>query len=125
MKWLRSMFAVSAILVWLILEPIQVPESYALDDDVIGEVEDVLTLAAQDGFQRHGRQDSIQRDVHDLTFLLELSLRAAEESRHSEKRDYAQQALALLQRGARLGHFDLGKAEPVLTLIRHLSDQAG
>ena len=53
-------------------------------------------------------------------FLLEQSLKAKERSNKAEQKEYAQEALNLLQRSAGLGYFDLGKAEPVLAFIRRL-----
>jgi hypothetical protein len=126
-KWLKKVISVSTILVWLLSGPTQAAgDSNASDSDVIGQVEHVLTQVAKEGPHWHARKHSIQREVHDVTFLLERSWRAAEQSKHTERRDYAQQALIVLQRGAKLGHFDLTKTEPVLTLIRQLlSNQAG
>jgi hypothetical protein len=52
--------------------------------------------------------------------------KAAEHSRHAERKDYAEQALLILQRAAARGYVDPTKTEPVLALIRGLlSNQAG
>src|SRR5262245_60900202 len=94
--------------------------------DVILQVEDMLHQAAKASPQWDSRQDSIRRDVHDITFWLEQAWKAAEHSKPSERKDYAEQALLLLQRATARGYFDRAKTEPVLALIRGLlSDQAG
>ncbi len=95
-------------------------ESYALGYDVIGRAERVLKQAAVDSPKWHSKQDSIQRDVHDVTFLLEQAWRAAEKSNDAAKKEYAHQALTVLQRAVMRGHFDPDKIEPVLALIRQL-----
>jgi hypothetical protein len=94
--------------------------------DVILEVEDMLNQAAKASPQWQIRQDSIRRDVHDITFSIEQAWKAAEHSNHAERKDYAEQALLILQRATAKGYFDLVKTKPVLALIRGLlSDQAG
>ena len=94
--------------------------------DVILEVEDTLHQAAKASPQWHTHHDSIQRDVHDITFSLEQAWKAAEHSRHAERKDYAEQALLTLQRATDRGYFDRLKTEPVLAFIRGLlTDQAG
>ena len=94
--------------------------------DVIIQAEDMLHEAAKASPQWHTKQDSIRRDVHDITFSLEQAWKAAEYSRHRERKDYAEQALLILQRGTERGHFDRVKSEPVRAFIRGLlSEQAG
>jgi hypothetical protein len=95
-------------------------ESYALGYEEIGQAEQVLKQAATNSPNRHSKQDSIQRDIHDITFLLEQAWRAAEKSNVAAREGYAHQALSLLQRAVRRGHFDPEKIEPVLSLIRQL-----
>lgn len=95
-------------------------ESYALGYDVIGQTEQVLKRAAAESAQWHRRQDAIQRDVYDITFLLEQALRASEKLNDAARKDYVEQALTLLQRAVRRGHFDPNHIEPVLKLIRQL-----
>ena len=68
--------------------------------------------------------DSIERDVHDIAFLLEQSLLAAEKPNHVEKMYSAEQALNLLERATTVGHFELAKTEPIRKK-QLLSDQAG
>lgn len=109
------------VVVLLLARPVQAAvESYALGYDVIGQAEKILKQAAVNSPQWHSKQDSIQRDVYDITFLLEQAWRAAEKSNDAAMKDYAQQALTLLQRAVTRGHFDPEKIEPVLTLIRQL-----
>lgn len=93
-------------------------ESYAGGYDAISQVEKVLKQAAATSPQWHRKQESIQRDIHDLTFLLERAWRAAEQANDTAMKDYAHQALALLQRAVRGGHFNPAQIEPVLALIR-------
>ena len=108
----------------LILSLQTASESYALSYDAIIQAENQLELAALDAPQRD-RQDSIQRDIHDIIFLLSQSWKAAEKSNDVARKDYAQQALTLLQRSAAQGYFDLAKAKAVLTLIDQLLSTKG
>ena len=86
----------------------------------------MLKRAAKESPQRNSQADSVERDVHDITFLLDQSWKAAEKSDDAARKDYAHQALALLQRSVTRGNFERTKVEPVLTLIRQLlSDQIG
>ncbi len=94
-------------------------ESYALSYGAIVQAEEHLERAALDSPQRN-KQDTIQRDVHDIMFLLDQSWKASEKSDDVARKEYAQQALKLLERSAARGYFDLAKAEPVLTLIQQL-----
>ena len=66
-------------------------DSYALGYDVIGQTEQVLKRAAAESPQWHRRQDAIQRDVYDITFLLEQALRASEKLNDAARKDYAEQ----------------------------------
>ncbi len=95
-------------------------EPYALGVEAIGQVEKVLEQAAANSQKWDTRRDSIQRDVYDITFMLEQAWRAAEKFNDTAMKDYAQQALTLLQRAVTQGHFDPDKIEPVFTLIRQL-----
>jgi hypothetical protein len=100
--------------------------SHATEEDVVGHAEQALKRAAIDSPHWHARRDAIERDIHDITLFLDHSMEAAEKSDHAARKDFAQQALTLLERSANLGHIDLAKAEPVLMLIRRLlSDRAG
>ena len=94
--------------------------------DVIIQVEDILHQAAKSSPHWDSRQDAIRRDVHDITFSLEQAWKAAEHSRHAETKDYAEQALLILQRGTARGYFNRTKTEPVRTFINGLlSKQTG
>jgi hypothetical protein len=119
LRKLRVLCANVLILCQLTASIVSAAESYALDYDAISQAEEHLEQAALDSPQRN-RQDTIQRDVHDIVFLLDQSWKAAEKSDHAARKDYAQQALTLLERSAARGYFDLTKAEPVLMLIRQL-----
>ena len=94
-------------------------EPYPLSYEAIVKAEEHLEQAALESPQRH-KYDTIQRDVHDIVFLLEQSWKAVEKSDDAARKDYARRALTLLERSAARGYFDLTKAEPVLVLIRHL-----
>jgi hypothetical protein len=91
-----------------------------LSYEVVSHIEQVLKRAAAESPQWHSRQDAIQRDVYDITFLLERALKASEHRNDAATQTYAEQALTLLQRAVRRGHFDPQQIEPVLTLIRQL-----
>lgn len=99
-------------------------ESSALSSDAITQAEEHLERAALDVPQRN-KQDTIQRDVQDIVFLLNQSWKAAEKSDDAGRKEYAKQALALLERSAERGYFDLGKAKPVLILIHQLLSVKG
>ena len=124
---LKGIVLVSVVIGWLLSGPMQaVGELYAIGKDAIRQAEEVLKRAAKESPQRNSQADSVERDVHDITFLLEQSWKAAEKSDDAARKDYAHQALALLQRSVTRGNFELAKVEPVLTLIRQLlSDQIG
>jgi len=109
------------VMMWLLAGSVPAAgESYALCYDMIGQAEKVLKQAAANSPKWHNRQDSIERDVYDITYLLEQAWKAAETSNDAAMKDYAQQALTLLQRAVMRGHFDADKIEPVFTLIRQL-----
>src|SRR5215212_4018163 len=64
----------------------------------IGSIEQTLKRAATESPQWHKRQDAIQRDVRDITFLLQQSLLSAKNPNydHAGKAYYAQEALTVL-----------------------------
>jgi len=95
-------------------------ESYALRYEDLGDAERVLKHAAVNSPNWHRRQEAIQRDVYDITFLLEQAWRAAEKGNETAQKDYAHQALTLLQRAVAKGHFGTNQIEPILRLIRDL-----
>lgn len=120
-RLIRDLVSAGVLVVGLLSGSVQATcEPYALGYDVIGQAEKVLEQAAANSPKWHSRQDSIQRDVYDITFLLEQAWRAAEKSNDAAMKDYAQQALTLLQRAVMRGHFDPDKIEPVFMLIRQL-----
>src|SRR5262249_42569446 len=93
---------------------------------ILSGVERALKEAATERQQPHIDRDSTERAIHDITYLIEQSWKAAEQSNHAARKDHAKQAHALLLRSMRIGHFDIVKANPVLTLIQELlSEQAG
>ena len=117
----RKVLRIGTIMVGLLAGGMQLAgTSNVIGYDVILQVEDTLHQAAKASPQWHLRQDSIRRDVHDITFSLEQAWKAAEQSRHAERKDYAEQALLILQRATARGYFDRGKTEPVLAFIRGL-----
>jgi hypothetical protein len=123
----KKVLQISAIIVGLIAGQLQIADtSNVFGYDVILQVEATLDQAAKASPQWQTQQDSIRRDVHDITFSLEQAWKAAEHSRHAERKDYAEQALLILQRATARGYFDRVKTEPVLAFIRGLlTDQAG
>ena len=125
MQALRSIIKTVSLgmaVVWLSADPaaFAAGESYESIHEVIGQTELVLKQAARESPQWHRRPDAIQRDVEDITFLLDRALKASHSLNAAARNDYAEQALRLLQRAVRRGHFDPKDIEPVLTLIRDL-----
>jgi hypothetical protein len=111
-KLLKRPLRESVFTLALLILPLQAAsESYALNYDAIIQAENQLELAALDAPQRD-RQDILQRDIHDIIFLLSQSWKAPKKSNDVAQKDYAQQALTLLQRSAAQGYFDLAKAKP-------------
>lgn len=109
------------VLMWPLAGSVQaVGEPYALGYDVISQAEKLLKQAAQNSPQWQIKQDSIQRDIHDITFLLEQAWRAAEKVNDAAMKDSAHQALSLLQQAVARGHLDPDKVEPIFILIRQL-----
>lgn len=118
---IRSFILAGSALTWLLAGSVQaVGEPYALGYDVIGQAEKVLKHAAEASPQWQIKRDSIQRDIYDITFLLEQAWRAAENVNDTAMKDSAHQALSLLQRAVAQGHFDPGTVEPIFRLIRQL-----
>jgi len=118
---IRGLLALSVLLTGLTTETAWAAgESYALGYEAISQAEKVLKRAAAESPQWHSKADSIQRDVYDITFLLEQAVKAKEKANEAAMKDAAYQALTLLQRALRKGHFDPSRVEPVLTLIRQL-----
>jgi hypothetical protein len=117
----------TVVIGWLLSGSMQaVGELYAVDKGAIGQAEEVLKRAAKESPQRNTQADFVERDIHDITFLLDQSWKAAEKSDDAARKDYAHQALALLQRSVTRGSFERTQVEPVFTLIRQLlSDQIG
>ena len=114
--------ALSLCLIFAVLPP--TVDVHANHEVIISGVERSLKEAATQ--QPHIDRDSTDRAILDITYLIEQSWKAAENSNHAARRDHAKQAHALLIRSIRIGHFDLVKANPVLTLIQELlSEQAG
>jgi hypothetical protein len=92
--------------------------TYTLGYDVIGQAEKVLKQAALHSPKWQSKQDAIQRDIYNLTLLLEQAYRAAEKANDAAMKDAAHQALPLLQQAVARDHFDAEKVEPIFTLIR-------
>lgn len=111
----------SAMLLALLACPVGAAAEFDLPGrDMLGHAEEQLALAAKDSRHWHSRREFIQRDIHDITFLLQQSLRSAAKSNHAEQQYYAKQALLLLQRGIAAGHFGARQTAPVLSLIHQL-----
>ena len=117
----KSLVFAAMITAWLLPGPAQwAGESYALGYDVIGQVEKVLKQAAVNSPKWPSQQESIQRDVYDITFLLEQAWRAAEAANDTSMKEYAHHALTVLQRAVWRGHFEPNEIEPVILMIRQL-----
>jgi len=118
---IRGLVLAGLVLMWPQATSVQaVGELYALGYDVIGQAEKVLKQAAANSPKWHSKQDSLEREIYDITFLLEQSWRAAENVNDAAMKDSAHQALSLLQRALAQGHFDPDTVEPIFTLIRQL-----
>jgi hypothetical protein len=118
---IRSLVLVGSVLMWLLAGSVQaVGEPYALGYDVMGQAEKVLKQAAANSPNWPNKRDAIEREIYDITFLLEQAWRAAEKVNDAAMKDAAHQALSLLQRALARGHFDPGTVEPIFTLIRQL-----
>jgi hypothetical protein len=125
---IHGAFDMRALIICLVLgfmlsEPGQaIGEATTSSKKAIVRIEQTLERAASESPHWHQRQESIQRDVQDIMFLLQQSLLSSENPRHDRagKRYYAQEALVLLDRATTVGNFDPAIVEPVLALIRHL-----
>ena len=110
-----------SVMVWPQATSVQaVGELYALGYDVIGQAEKVLKQAAANSPKWHSKQDSLEREIYDITLLLEHAYRAAENVNDAAMKDSAHQALSLLQQAVARGYFDPKKVEPIFLLIRQL-----
>ena len=124
MRVIKSWVLTTLCLILVVLPP--AVDVHAYREDFISGVERTLKEAATERQQSHIDRDSTDRAIHDITYLIEQSWKAAEKSNHAARKDHAKQAEALILRSMRIGHFDMVKANPVLTLIQELlSDQAG
>ena len=121
-RFIQTILCLSMALIWLLTESAAFAGAGSYDSihEVIGQTEQVLRKAALGSQQWHRRQNAIQRDVEDITFLLDRALKASQSLNDAARNDYAEQALRLLQRAVRRGHFDPKDIEPVLTVIRQL-----
>jgi hypothetical protein len=95
-------------------------ESYSLHYQVIGRAEQALKKAASGSQNWHRKQEAIERDVYDIIYFLDQTWKARERNNDAAMKDNAYQALTLLQRAIRRGHFDPAQVEPVLDVIRQL-----
>lgn len=86
-------------------------------EERIAQVEHVLKHAAKRSPRWHSHQASIQRDVHDIGYFVEQAIRTADPD---SMREYAGQALLLLQRALHRGHFHPQDVAPVLSEIQQL-----
>ncbi len=120
-RLIRSLVLAGSVLMWMQTTSVQAGgESYALGYDVIGQAEKVLKQAAANSPKWHGKPDSVEREIYDITFLLEQACRAADTANDAAMKGSAYQALFLLQRAVARGDFDPGTVEPIFTLIRRL-----
>lgn len=118
---IRSLVLAGSVLIWPQATSVQaVGELYALGYDVIGQAEKVLKQAAANSPKWHSKQDSLEREIYDITLLLEHAYRAAENVNDAAMKDSAHQALSLLQQAVARGYFDPKKVEPIFLLIRQL-----
>ncbi|BCA54528.1 hypothetical protein W02_16680 [Nitrospira sp. KM1] len=109
------------MMVLLVCPPHAMGEVSSAREEGLHDMENVLKQAAIEP-----QSDQTQRDVHDITFLLEQSLKSADKADHTRRKEYAKEALRLLRHSAAQGSLNLDKATPVLTLLnRLLRDRSG
>lgn len=113
--------ALSLCLIFAVLPP--TVDVHANREVIISGVERSLKEAATQ--QPHIDRDSTDRAILDITYLIEQSWKAAEQSNHAARKDHAKQAHALFLRSMRMGHFDIAKTNTVLTLIQLLISEQG
>ncbi|ALA60429.1 hypothetical protein [Nitrospira moscoviensis] len=89
-------------------------------EEVIARVEVALKQAARKSPKWHSKQASIQRDVHDITYLVEQAVKASITDNHVSAQEYARQASALLQRALTRDHFHPDDVAPVMRELQRL-----
>lgn len=101
-------------------ESLSTGERHRLETDAIDQVEQTLKQAAAGSPRWHSKQESIQRDIYDISYLLEQAIKASRAANHAARDEYARQALTLLQRAINRGHFRPEDVAPVLAVIQRL-----
>ncbi len=121
LRWQR--FALAALLTAGLLSGVYSntsAQSHRAQANRMSDVEQILKHAAVKSPNWHSKQASIQRDVHDIGYLLEQAYKAAQSGNGAATQDYARQALALLQRAVSRGHFLPEDIAPIRDEIRRL-----
>ncbi len=98
--------------------------AHSLDLDRVAGLEEVLKQAAVKSPRWHSKQTSIQRDISDISYLMEQAVKASQASNHTAMREYARHALALLKRAVTRGHFNPEDVAPVVGEIQRLLPNA-
>ncbi len=100
--------------------PCSAGDRLSVTPETVLQVERILKRAAVTSSRWHHKRESIERDVYDITYLLDEAVKSAAAGNRPATHDFAQQALTLLQRAVRVGHFDAGEIAPVLAVIQRL-----
>lgn len=114
----RGMPAAGAFIgLMLLASPGESGEGPASRHDQIARVEQVLTHAAQCSPRWHSHQALIQRDVHDISYLVERAMKTPDPIL---RREYAAEALALLKRALSRGFFHTDEVRHVVNELHQL-----
>ncbi|HXF93428.1 MAG TPA: hypothetical protein VNK46_11780 [Nitrospiraceae bacterium] len=117
---------VSGLSGWLVAGWVAVPALQAaqdaynlkLDSAWIQHVEETLARSALNGGNRHGREASIDRSIHDVGYFLHQADKAAQRADRLAAERNAKQALELLHRSVQKGYFRPEDVERIVPLIK-------
>jgi hypothetical protein len=99
-------------------------ERSRLETETLVHVEQALKHAAVSSPVWHSKQEAIQRDIQDISYVLDEAINASRAGNQRALRDYVREALGLLRRAIRLGHFRADDVAPVLALIQSVVPSA-
>ncbi len=83
----------------------------------IRQAEQVLKQAGRNSARWHNRRARIERDVHDIAYLIERAMKAGDRATTAE---YAREAHNLLERAINRGHFHPDDVAPIANELRGL-----
>lgn len=90
---------------------------HRIREDHIQHMEVVLKQAGVKSPRWHSSQTRIQRDIHDIAYLVEQALKSADPAASEQ---YAREAHLLLQRAVARGHFHAEDVTPIMDEIDRL-----